>query len=110
MIDYDTIPCHAIIQCGLHQEKRTSTKDRRTLTLCRRENTPAVFLFANQDDLEQALLNWLGEIFEDEDLVILEIQLPLEYKQFLAQSEYEITCSVAIPPQYIRLYGKNIFF
>ena len=61
-------------------------------------------------DLEQALLNWLGEIFEDEDLVILEIQLPLEYKQFLAQSEYEITCSVAIPPQYIRLYGKNIFF
>ena len=74
------------------------------------EKTPAVFLFANQDDLEQALLNWLGEIFEDEYLVILEIQLPLEYKQFLAQSEYEITCSVAIPPQYIRLYGKNIFF
>lgn len=74
------------------------------------EKTPAVFLFANQDDLEQALLNWLGEIFEDEDLVILEIQLPLEYKQSLAQSEYEITCSVAIPPQYIRLYGKNIFF
>ena len=74
------------------------------------EKSPAVFLFANKDDLEQALLSWLGEIFEDEDLVILEIQLPLEYKQFLVRNEYEITCSVAIPPQYIQIFDENTFF
>lgn len=74
------------------------------------EKTPAVFLFANKDDLEQALLNWLGEMFEDEELVILEIQLPLEYKQFLFQNEYETTCSVVIPPQYIQVFDENLFF
>lgn len=74
------------------------------------EKTPAVFLFANKDDLEQALLNWLGEMFEDEELVILEIQLPLEYKQFLVKSEYEITCSVTIPPRYIQFFDENTFF
>lgn len=74
------------------------------------EKTPAVFLFANKDDLEQALMNWLGEIFEDEELVILEIQLPLEYKQFLVKNEYEITCSVTIPPQCIQFLNENIFF
>ena len=74
------------------------------------EKTPAVFLFANKDDLEQALLNWLGEMFEDEELVILEIQLPLGYKQFLVKSEYEITCSVTIPPRYIQFFDENTFF
>lgn len=55
-------------------------------------------------------MSWLGEIFEDEDLVILEIQLPLGYKQFLVRNEYEITCSVAIPPQYIQIFDENTFF
>lgn len=55
-------------------------------------------------------MNWLGEIFEDEELVILEIQLPLEYKQFLVKNEYEITCSVTIPPQCIQFLNENIFF
>lgn len=55
-------------------------------------------------------MNWLGEIFEDEELVILEIQLPLEYKQFLVKSEYEITCSVTIPPRYIQFFDENTFF
>lgn len=37
------------------------------------EATPAIYLFPDQVSVEDALMNWLGDAFEGEELVVLEI-------------------------------------
>ena len=42
-----------------------------------KEDAEAVFLFPSKEDMDNALLNWLGQAFEEEDeLIILQIDLP----------------------------------
>lgn len=72
------------------------------------ETTPAVYLFASKKDLEQAMLNWAGDEFEDEEIVYLEIQLPLEYENYLRPNGFETTCEIAIPPQYIQVIDEKM--
>lgn len=44
------------------------------------EKNKAVFLFPDVSSMENALMNWLGEAFEDEEnLVILQIDLPDDF-------------------------------
>lgn len=77
------------------------------------ETTPRVYLFLSKENLETALLNWLGEAFEDleEELFILEINL----SDITYQSEaFELTVSDIIKPERIinvyDEYWKNIKF
>lgn len=66
-----------------------------------------VFLFPNYEDCENALLNWLGEEFEDveEEVITLEVTLP---ETFLLEEsvDWEKISRKMIPPEYIKFY-KN---
>lgn len=64
------------------------------------ETIPKIYLFPSKENLETALLNWLGQEFEDleEDLIILEIDL----SDTIYQSEaFELTVSEIIKPDLI---------
>lgn len=48
-----------------------------------KEGEVAVFLFPTPVDCENALMNWLGDEFEDTDLIVLEVEetgLPLDFQ------------------------------
>lgn len=64
------------------------------------ETIPKVYLFPSKENLETALLNWLGEEFEDlqEDLIILEIDLSDTIYQ---KEAFELTVSEIIKPDLI---------
>lgn len=59
----------------------------------------ALYLFATRDDVENALLNWLGDCFEeDEDLVILELAHPSIPAQ-PEDGQFELVLYEALPPE-----------
>lgn len=62
----------------------------------------AIYLFPSIEDMENALSNWLGELFEDEEvLVVLEIDTTgLNIIQ--SEAEYEILCFETIVPSRIK--------
>ena len=68
-----------------------------------------VFLFNDLDSLEDAISNWLGDLFdEDDELVILEVLIPenvLVYSNDLVG--YESYVEYCIPPEYINVYHDN---
>lgn len=63
------------------------------------ESKDAIYLFPSIENMENALSNWLGELFEDEEvLVVLEVDiLGLDIVQ--SEAEYEILCfeTIAVP-------------
>jgi RNA:NAD 2'-phosphotransferase (TPT1/KptA family) len=65
------------------------------------EDQKAVYLFPSQEDYENALENWLGDRYdEDEELVVLTIDTQgLNLKP--SSVEYELLCFDVIPPQNI---------
>ena len=71
------------------------------------EPIEAVFLFPNFEEMNDALYNWLGEEFDDdEDLAILQIDLPDNfpvYREFDDNGDefYEAHCQCDIPVEYI---------
>lgn len=70
------------------------------------ETAPAVFVFCNQTALDDALTNWLGEAFdEDEALVILEIDAEGLFMQN-SSAAYERLVITPIPPNRI-LSARN---
>lgn len=59
----------------------------------------AIYLFPIIEDMENALSNWLGEIFEDEEaLVVLEVNIS-ELDIVQSEAGYEILCfeTIAVP-------------
>lgn len=72
-----------------------------------KEDVEAVFLFPSKEDMDNALLNWLGEAFEEEDeLIVLQIDLPADFPvKRDADSNgdlmYEAYSYKNIPPEYI---------
>lgn len=72
-----------------------------------KEDADAVFLFPNKEDMDNALLNWLGEAFEEEDeLIILQIDLPADFPvkrdaDSNGELMYEAYSYKNIPPEYI---------
>lgn len=67
-----------------------------------------IYVFKSFEDLEQALLTWLSDEFEDdEELTILEINLPDYINLNDSNIEYEKIITEKIPPQYIKVYNQN---
>ncbi len=72
-----------------------------------KEEAEAVFLFPSKEDMDNALLNWLGEAFEEEDeLIILQIDLPADFPvkrdaDSNGELMYEAYSYKNIPPEYI---------
>src|ERR1035441_2151247 len=70
------------------------------------ENENAIYLFSSIEDAENAIMNWLGDEFdENEKLSLLEITLP---KDFMLQSDVEYECFTTqnIPAKYIKVSNK----
>jgi hypothetical protein len=68
------------------------------------ENIPRVYLFPAAIDMENALMNWLGEELEEEygedcDVIILKIDVGGLH--LARDAEYELVCTEIIPPHRI---------
>jgi hypothetical protein len=63
------------------------------------ETRAAVFCFPNRHDLDNALSNWLGEAFEEEDgeLVILELAVDRTARRSDDAASYEVAILDPIP-------------
>lgn len=75
------------------------------------EKAPAIYLFASEAAMEDAVTNWLGEeLAESEGLAVLEIRLPIGYRADLSQDPragYEMKCRRAIPARYIAVRTRE---
>lgn len=69
--------------------------------------SPGIFLFLNYEDCEHALMNWLGEYFEDfdeeEPVISLEVNLPTDFA-LEETTEWERVARASIPPDCIRFF------
>ena len=68
------------------------------------ETVKRIYLFDSKDALENAMLNWLGEEFEDEDVCYLEINLPNNFP--IKRDGFECFSLAVIPPKYIKRINK----
>lgn len=65
-----------------------------------------IFLFKEMVDLEDALMNWLGdEIDEDSRVAILRVKVPDSRKIRQSPASYEVIYTDIIPPNMIELVG-----
>lgn len=75
-----------------------------------KERHPAVFLFSSRDAMENALMNWLGEEFgEDEELAVLQIDLSDSWSAYLHMDPdvgFETLCFRPIGPEQIQFLCK----
>ena len=66
---------------------------------------PYVYLFDNYETMEDAVMNWLGDLFEDDEVLVLcEVRLPKEFDKSLFRQgpdSFEILCSIRIPQELI---------
>lgn len=68
------------------------------------ETCPRIYLFASLDVLEDALSNWLGEAFkEDEPLTLLAVRAPET-----PVNGFECVVDVPIGPEHIRVLSANL--
>lgn len=69
------------------------------------ETEPAVFLFRTESDMEYALMNWLGDEFdEDVPLSILSVRIPNEFRtnaRYTDTAPYEVQYAGTILPAWI---------
>ena len=65
------------------------------------ESELKIFMFSNKDAMTDAVMNWLGDEFdEEEELVVLKISLPADFP--VQHNGFEATTDKSIPPQYIQ--------
>lgn len=64
------------------------------------ESVARTYLFTTLDDLDNALSNWLGEEFEDEDIAVLKVE---SEDVVPGDVEYESVCLETIAPDCIQL-------
>lgn len=67
------------------------------------ETQKFVFLFPTKNDVENAMLTWLGEYYYDEDVVYLEVNLPDNFPIEQGEVEYEMISRQIIPKEYISI-------
>jgi hypothetical protein len=72
------------------------------------ESTDGIYLFKTREDAETALGSWLGEEFENEELVLLEVNVPPDAKLIPTTADYEIVVASPIPPQFIKALPDQI--
>ena len=67
------------------------------------ETKPGVYVFAHPSDLENALSNWLGDCFEeDEPLSIIQLDVPIDLIHS-TNAEYERVVHTLLMPKHIIL-------
>ena len=71
------------------------------------EHKKQVFLFPTIEDMENAMIGWLGDWYtehygEDTPLALLEISVNSDFPIKKGQVDYEVVSEVTIPPQYIK--------
>lgn len=70
------------------------------------ETEPLIYLFRHRKDMEDAVVNWLGEQFDDDtELVALEIQMPAGFAKWLKfdiNAPYEVTYDKTIPFHWVK--------
>lgn len=69
------------------------------------ETINRVYLFTSKIACEDALTNWLGDYFEDDDIAILEIEK--SHVKGISEAEYEISCEHVIPFENIKILDEN---
>lgn len=68
------------------------------------EEDPAIFLFTSIEEAEDAVMNWLGDKYnESTPLVLLEIKVPSDFEITKVNGQFEAVSIVPIPAKYIRL-------
>ena len=75
------------------------------------ETEKAIYLFPSKEDMDNALMNWLGEWYNEEygedcDLAILEVRLPEEISVMDEGVGYEVVCKEKIPAECIRYFDE----
>jgi hypothetical protein len=64
-----------------------------------------IFLFASLEEAEDAVMNWLGDEFDDdESLTLLKVTLPAGVR--VTQVAFETVCHDPIPADYIDVVGE----
>jgi hypothetical protein len=69
------------------------------------ETISRIYLFTSKKFCEDGLMNWLGDYFEDEEIVILEIESV--HVQGVSEVEYEIACEHAISFKNIKIFNEQ---
>jgi hypothetical protein len=73
------------------------------------ETESNLYFFPTKDAAEDALMNWLGDEFpEDEPLALLAVSSKGLEGKFTPGAEYEYTVSTVVPPQNLKVLSKNI--
>lgn len=68
----------------------------------------AIYLFGSEDDAEDAVMNWLGDEFDDEEqLALFQVTLPSDWPIEHEEHEFEYRSKQPIPPNLIKLLNAN---
>ena len=75
------------------------------------ESEKNVYLFTSYEAMDNALMNWLGEWYnerygEDVDLAVLKVLVPPEIPIVDEGVGYEVLCPACIPPEYISFFDE----
>jgi pyrimidine deaminase RibD-like protein len=69
----------------------------------------AIYCFPDKTSLEDAMMNWLGDEFdEDEELALLEIDTTNLTGEYTPNAEFEIRITSLIPPNRIKVLSSNL--
>lgn len=73
------------------------------------EEEPSVFLFRDKNSAYDAISNWLGDEFEEDEILdLLQISLPSDFPLTDDPRMFEVVSKRDIPPSFIRLLKKGI--
>jgi hypothetical protein len=67
---------------------------------------PSIFLFKSIQDVEDAMMNWLGDELEDHPATLLKIKIPQHVQIYPTSAGYESQVFDHIPPDYIQNLGE----
>lgn len=76
------------------------------------ECSPGIYLFRSKEDMDNAMMNWLGDWLsehhgEECELAILKIELPLNAELSVSPAGYECICKTTIPADHIAFYDET---
>lgn len=73
------------------------------------EEEPSVFLFRTEDEASDAVMNWMGDEFDEDSILdLLQITLPSNFPLVNNPEAGEVISQRDIPPRFVKLLRKNI--
>ena len=73
------------------------------------EEEPSVFLFRDKNSAYDAISNWLGDEFEEDEILdLLQISLPSDFPLTDDPRMFEVVSKRDIPPSFIKVLQKGI--